>query len=138
MGPAWGILEATGPCPAVSDAAQLVLFAPYCGGVSRERDLATALQILRRGELQGRRPVAGTVGHPYQLSWDGVAAPLEILACQLRFPGHPEGDVDFDLVTHQLVAWLMDCSDAPPSEPDLPDGFWQWLLIEGGDAPQQA
>ena len=88
----------------MSDAAQLVLFAPYCGGVSREQDLSAALQILGRGALQGRRPVAGSDGHP----------------------------------THQLVVWLMDCSHLQPSEPDLPNGFWQWLLIERGDAPEQA
>ena len=122
----------------MSDAAQWVLFAPYCGGVSREADLAAALQILERGELQGRRPVAGIDGHSYALCWDGVAAPLEQLDCQLRFPGHPEGDVDFAVLTHQLVAWLMDCSQPQQSEPDLPDGFWQWLLIERGEAPEQA
>jgi hypothetical protein len=33
---------------------------------------------------------------------------------------------------------LMDCSHLQPSEPDLPNGFWQWLLIERGDAPEQA
>ena len=122
----------------MSDAAQLVLFAPYCGGVSRERDLDAALQILRRGALQGRRPVAGIDGYPYELRWNGVAAPLERQECQLRFPGHPEGDVDFAVLTHQLVAWLMDRSQLERSEPDLPDGFWQWLLMERGDAPEQA
>ena len=122
----------------MSDAAQWVLFAPYCGGVSREADLAAALQILARGELQGRRPVAGIDGYSYALRWDGVAAPLEQLDCQLRFPGHPEGDVDFAVLTHQLVAWLMDCSQPKRSEPDLPDGFWQWLLIERGTAPDPA
>ena len=122
----------------MSDAAQRVLFAPYCGGVSREEDLAAALQILGRGELHGRRPIAGIDGYSYALRWDGIAAPMEQLDCQLRFPGHPEGDVDFAVLTHQLVAWLMDCSQPQQSEPDLPDGFWQWLLIERGDAPEQA
>ena len=122
----------------MSDAAQRVLFAPYCGGVSREQDLAAALQILGRGELHGRRPIAGIDGYSYTLRWDGIAAPMEQLDCQLRFPGHPEGDVDFAVLTHQLVAWLMDCSQPQQSELDLPDGFWQWLLIERGDAPEQA
>ena len=45
---------------------------------------------------------------------------------------------DFAVTTHQLVVWLMDCSHLQPSEPDLPNGFWQWLLIERGDAPEQA
>ena len=123
----------------MSDAAQLVLFAPYCGGVSRQQDLSEALQILGRGALQWRRlPVTGSVGQLYELSWNGVAAPMERLDCQLRFPGHPEGDFDFAVTTHQLVVWLMDLSHRQPSQPDLPDGFWQWLLIERGDAPEQA
>ena len=63
---------------------------------------------------------------------------MERLDCQLCFPGHPEGNVDFAITTHQLVTWLMDCSHLQPSEPDLPDRFWQWLLIERGDAPEQA
>ena len=106
----------------MSDAAQLVLFAPYCGGVSREQDLSAALQILGRGALQGRRPVAGSDGHPYELRWNGVAAPMERLDCQLRFPGHPEGDFDFAVTTHQLVVWLMDCSHLQQLEPDLLNG----------------
>ena len=122
----------------MSDAAQLVLFAPYCGGVSRLQDLSAALQILGRGALQGRRPVAGSVGHPYELCWNGIAAPMERLDCQLRFPCHPEEDLDFAVTTHQLVVLLMDCSHLQPSEPDLPNGFWQWLFIERGDAPEQA
>ena len=122
----------------MSDAAQLVLFAPYCGGVSREQELSAALLILGSGELQGRRPVTGPEGHPYELRWNGVVAPMERLECELRFPGHPEGDVDFSVLTHQLVAWLMDLSHLQRSEPDLPDGFWQWLLMERGDALEQA
>ena len=63
---------------------------------------------------------------------------MERLDCQLRFPGHPEGDVDFVVTTHQLVAWLMDRSHLQPSEPDLPDGLWQGLVMERRDAPEQA
>ena len=87
----------------MSDAAQLVLFAPYCGGLSREQDLSAALQILGRGVLQGRRPVAESDRHPYELRWNGVAALMERLDCQLRFSGHPEGDLDFAFTNHQLV-----------------------------------
>ena len=54
------------------------------------------------------------------------------------FPVIPRGDVDFVVTTHQLMAWLMDRSHLQPSEPDLPDGFWQWLLMERGDASEQA
>ena len=49
---------------------------------------------------------------------------MERLDCQLRFSGHPKGDFDFAVTTHQLVVWLMDCSHLQPSEPDLPNGFW--------------
>ena len=54
------------------------------------------------------------------------------------FPVIPREIFDFAVTTHQLVVWLMDCSHLQPSEPDLPNGFWQWLLIERGDAPEQA
>ena len=47
---------------------------------------------------------------------------MERLDCQLRFPGHPEGDFYFAVTTDQLVVWLMDCSHLQPSEPDLPKG----------------
>ena len=63
---------------------------------------------------------------------------MERLDCQLRFPGHPEGDLDFAVTTNQLVVWLMDCSHLQASEHDLPNGFWKWLLIERGDALEQA
>ena len=106
----------------MSDAAQLVLFAPYCGGVSREQDLSAALQILGLGALQGRRPVAGSDGHPYELRWNGVAAPMERLDCQFRFPGHPEGDLDFSVTTHQLVVWMMDDSICSHRSPICPMG----------------
>ena len=122
----------------MSDVAQQVLFAPYCGGVGRETDLAAALQILGQGGLKGRRQVAGSDGYTYELRWNGVAAPLERLECVLRFPGHPEGDIDFSVITHQLVGWLMDRSHQQHPEPDLPNGFWQWLLVERRDSPEQA
>ena len=122
----------------MSDAAQLVLFAPYCSGLSREQDLYAALQILGRGALLG----AASGGRK---RWTPLRTPLEWGRCtdgeaglSASFPGHPEGDFDFAVTTHQLVVWLMDCSHLQPSEPDLPNGFWQWLLIERGDAPEQA
>lgn len=121
----------------LSDVALQALFAPYCSGVNREGDLSIALQILRSGRLVGRRPVQGMPGHVFVLSWGGVAAPLETIHCQLRFSEHPEADMDFELSTYQLVAWLMDRSGSDQSEPDLPEEFWQWLLIgsrEGMDA----
>ena len=84
----------------MSTAAQLVLFAPDCGGVSRAQDLSEVLQILGRGALQWLRSVAGSYGHSYELRWNGVAAGMERLECQLRFPGYPEGDVDIAVTTH--------------------------------------
>jgi hypothetical protein len=122
----------------VSDVAQQALFAPYCGGVNREEDLDAALQILRTGRLQGRRPVQGMDGHPFVLSWSAASAPLETIVCQLRFAEHAEADAEFELCTYQLVCWLMDRSGAQHAEPDLPDAFWHWFLIERGDALEHA
>ena len=122
----------------MSDVALQALFAPYCGGVNREGDLSIALQILRSGRLAGRRPVQGMPGHVFVLSWGGAAAPLEQIHCQLRFSEHPEADMDFELCTYQLVAWLMDRSGSDQIEPDLPEDFWQWLLIESREDMEQA
>ena len=115
--------------PPLSDAALQALFAPYCGGVARETELLAALQLLNQGEMQGFRPVEGGLGHPYVLRWPAVRSPLEPTSCQLRFPERPELHYDFELVTHRLVSWLMDCREEAHGSVDLPDGFWQWLLV---------
>ncbi len=93
----------------VSDAALLALFAPYCGGLAREQDFRSALQTLLAGEFRGIRPREGMDGHAFQLSWEGGPAPLEIATCQLVLPGSIVQPYRFELVTHQLVVWLMDC-----------------------------
>ena len=138
MGSAWAILVGNrSPVSAsVSDVALLALFAPYCGGLKREQDLRSALQTLLAGEFRGIRPREGTDGHAFQLSWEGGHAPLEIATCQLVLPETTVQPYRFELVTHQLVLWLMDCSIGEPGNQDLPDAFWTWLLIgtelEGG------
>ena len=121
----------------VTDVAFLALFAPYCGGLTREQDLRSALQTLLAGEFQGVRPREGMDGHAFQLSWEGGPAPLEIATCQLVLAGTIVQPSRFELVTHQLVVWFMDCSIGEAGNRDLLDAFWTWLLIgtdlEGGD-----
>ena len=121
--------------PPFSDPALRALFAPYCGGLAREPELEDALQRLRGLGFHGLRPVAGANGHRYILRWESVQAPMELTRCDLDFPENPELHYRFELVTHQLVAWLMDCSDAEGQGVDLPDAFWHWLLI--GSDPDQ-
>ena len=113
----------------VTDVALLALFAPYCGGLTREQDLRSALQTLLAGEFQGVRPREGMNGHAFQLSWEGGPAPLEIATCQLVLPGSIVQPYRFELVTHQLVQWLMDGPAGEPGKADLPDAFWVWLLV---------
>ena len=61
-----------------------------------------------------------------------------MVACQWLFPGHGWLTYRFEAVTHQLVMWLMDVpSEEAPEDCDLPDGFWQWLLV-GGDEDNDA
>ena len=79
--------------------------------------------------FQGLRPVEGGSDHHYRLSWSVVRAPLEATPCQLRFPDRKEVVYEFELVTHQLVQWLMDCRVTEAGPQDLPDSFWQWLLL---------
>jgi hypothetical protein len=139
MGSAWAILVGNrSPVSAsVSDVALLALFAPYCGGLTREKDLRSALQTLLAGEFRGIRPREGMDGHAFQLSWEGGHAPLEIATCQLVLPETTVQPYRFELVTHQLVMWLMECSTGEAGNQDLPDAFWTWLLIgtdlESGD-----
>ena len=139
MGSAWAILvgNRTPVSASVSDVALLALFAPYCGGLTREQDLRSALQTLLAGEFRGIRPREGMNGHAFQLSWGGGHAPLEIATCQLVLPETTVQPYRFELVTHQLVLWLMECSIGEAGNQDLPDAFWTWLLIgtdlESGD-----
>ncbi|MFM7634280.1 MAG: type IV pilus biogenesis protein EbsA [Cyanobacteriota bacterium] len=103
---------------------QLVpLFAPYCGGVNRERELTAALVRLVTGELRGTRALADGGGHDYGLRWSGTPAPLEPLQCRLSFPDLPAIDYSFEIPCHQLVRWLI---EAPGQ--GLPESFWPWLL----------
>ena len=124
--------------PRLSDAALLALFAPYCGGLAREADLTEALHILAGGRLDGLRPVHGSRGHLFQLSWSSVHAPLEIAHCELAFPDQPQITYRFELLTHQLVDWLMDRSDSGGTALDLPDSFWRWLLTGADPAAADA
>lgn len=112
----------------MSQPALLALYAPYCGGLSAEDELRTALTILQSQLFEGCRLVQDSPGHAYRLSWDGGQAPLERLSCRLSFPAHPERQYRFELVTHQLVSWLMQVDQSNGPNADLPDGFWHWLL----------
>lgn len=105
------------------------LFAPYCGGLERERDLLRALQILAAGELQGARRLNDGGAHAFALQWSGDPAPMAPLRCQLRFPDLPAIQYDFQLPCRQLVDWLMESAGH-----GLPDSFWPWLL-QGRTAP---
>ena len=99
------------------------LFAPYCGGVERERELMLALQILAAGQLQAARRLNDGGAHAFELRWSGDPAPLAPLSCQLRFPDLPTIQYDFQVPCHHLVDWLMEASGS-----GLPDSFWPWLL----------
>lgn len=113
--------------PALSDAALVAFYAPYCGGLERENDLRDALGLLAMGSLKGARVIQGRSDHAFELNWSPAKAPLEPLACQLTFPGQPERRYAFEVGTQQLVVWLME--RGATGSGDLPDGFWHWLLI---------
>jgi len=71
-----------GPLLLADDALQ-VLFAPYCGGLARSEALRDALMLLRGQRLEGCRPVEGSDGHGFVLSWSDERAPLDVIHCQL-------------------------------------------------------
>ena len=145
---AWAILVGNRPgvSASVSDAALLALFAPYCGGLAQQDALHGALKLLQQQQFQGTRPVQGSAGHRFRLGWTGQRAPLEMVACELTFPDQPGVHYSFELSAHQLVSWLMERtadgsgegSEGKMAAPDLPDAFWQWLLVgteqDGGAA----
>lgn len=122
------------------DPAQIALYGPYCGGISRERWLEQALDLLEALKLQGQRQLRPSGAHPFELSWQPAEAPQESLSCRLVFPASPGLDYNFSLPTHQLVSWLMDLLEAQSSggEADLPNAFWRWLLLGEGPEPPPA
>lgn len=100
------------------------LFAPYCGGLALQGQLEEALEILLAGEWHGQRLLQGGRSHGFRLSWSGECAPQQPLRCELAFPALPQIAYSFELPCHQLVLWLMQRQG-----PELPPGFWQWLLL---------
>ena len=117
------------PVTPPADAAQIALFAPYCGGLPQEQALLNVLPFFDRGFLEGRRQLEGGQSHAYRLSWDPVRAPLNPCRCDLSFPDEPSLRYSFEVPAHQLVQWLMEC----PLEAeaiDLPEQCWRWILLE--------
>ena len=105
------------------------LFAPYCA-VDPSR-LESALERLMAGRLEGCRPLHGTAGHPYLLSWSGGLAPLDTVRCELTFPQQNGVHYAFALQAYHLLGWLASLDPAANPQ-DLPDQFWRWLIL--GDA----
>jgi hypothetical protein len=106
------------------------LFAPYCGGVAYQQLLEPAVAQLLQREWSGVRPLSDGRAHRFLLAWQGEPAPLETLACSLRFPDLPELTYAFDLPAYQLVYWLMQRQGD-----QLPVNFWHWLLTGNVPAP---
>ena len=111
-----------------SSDAQLALFAPYCGGLRREQSLRHALEQLPLGQFDGERVRSGSPPHRYLLTWSSANAPLQTCRCELRFQEQGDQLYPFECPAHQLLDWLMQVVEA--GRQDLPDSFWQWLLLE--------
>lgn len=112
-----------------NDAAQIALFAPYCGGLPQEQALLNVLPLLSQGHLDGQRQLEGGQSHAFRLSWDPVRAPLSSCRCDLSFPDEPSLRYGFEVPAHQLVQWLMECPKQGECI-DLPDRCWHWILLE--------
>jgi hypothetical protein len=110
---------------------QILLFAPYCGGVAYRHLLLPAVSQLLLGEWRGERPLADGRSHAFVLSWRGEPAPLEPHHCTLEFPQLPEIGYSFTIPGYELVYWLMQ-----RHEGQLPETFWRWLLT--GEQPAAA
>lgn len=115
--------------PSLSEEAQLALFAPYCGGREAEASLRQALVMLPSCRHEGERMLVDGPAHRFLLSWDSVQAPLELCHCLLQFERRPADDYRFECPAHQLLSWLME-GPVQGVGSDLPDSFWEWLLLE--------
>jgi hypothetical protein len=111
-------------------AALVPLFTPYLG--TQAADLEPALQMLLQGRFSGERRLLDGRSHPYELRWNGAAAPAEPSSCELQFPRLPAVHYSFMLPTQRLLAWLVEVSTTPEPQ-DLPDSFWRWLIL--GEEP---
>ncbi|QVL53756.1 MAG: transglycosylase [Cyanobium sp. M30B3] len=107
---------------------QILLFAPYCGGVAYRHLLQPAVAQLHQGEWRGERRLADGRSHPFTLCWQGEPAPLEPLACTLTFPQLPDVGYSFTIPACEVVYWLMQREDG-----QFPQSFWRWLLT--GEQP---
>lgn len=114
----------------LSSEAQLALFAPYCGGREKEVLLQEALALLPSGAHAGERMLLDAPPLQFVLRWDPVQAPLAPCRCGLRFESRPGIEYRFDCPAHQLLNWLME-GPLQSRGSDLPDSFWQWLLLSG-------
>lgn len=105
-----------------SAAALVPLFAPYCGGIGPA--LEQALEQLLAQQFSGVRSLQGGGSHAYALQWHGGLAPLEATPCELVFAQQDAVRYSFSLPAHRLLIWLQQATDG-----DLPNAFWQWLIL---------
>ena len=121
----------------------MLLYAPYCQGLRRRPELEAALALLAAGELEGARRLRPAGRRRFRMRWQAAISPLDLMAVRLCFegpPGQPPLEYSFQVASHRLVLWLMDRriqveagdadanleADAPV---DLPESFWQWLIL---------
>ena len=116
-------------------AALVALFAPYCQGAARLGGLERALDLLQRSELRGRRRLQPEGERAFVLRWQAGVAPQEPAQLELEVAMAAAAEparYQFSLPTAQLVIWLMDWLEAggQSGQPaDLPESFWQWLIL---------
>lgn len=116
-------------------AALVALFAPYCQDEPGDVAIDAALQLLATGQLTGQRCLRPQGQRPFTLRWQPGLAPQELSQVELEvMGGQPDAAVHyrFELPTHQLVSWLIKWqakATGTESSADLPESFWQWLIL---------
>ena len=116
-------------------AALVALFAPYCHGAPGAPVIDAALQLLAHGQLEGQRCLRPQGQRSFTLRWQPGVAPLELAQVELEVfsaESAPAAHYRFELPTHQLLSWLIEwqaAAPAPGSSADLPESFWQWLIL---------
>lgn len=112
-----------------AEAAQIALFAPYCGGLQQEEALRRILPQLNLGRFEGCRALDAGDSHAFVLTWSSVRAPLTPCRCELTFPDSAGLHYSFVMPAHELATLLIQVNSAA-AVPDFSDAFWQWLLLE--------
>ncbi|MBW4699257.1 MAG: hypothetical protein KME03_15445 [Aphanocapsa lilacina HA4352-LM1] len=107
---------------------ELAVYLPYFPAARRPA-LPTALELYKRGCLQGMRSIEGAAAIPWTAHWDVQNLPVDPTHCRLHFQAD-SGSIERELVlpTFELVGFLSEVPVAAGSPRDFSHGFYRRLF----------